>query len=136
METIPRKNKLGTDKFTAWSVQIRSFFWSLFSFIRTEHGDFLPKSSYSVRIQENTDQKTPYLDTFHAVIPSRQSSIFNIVTIFWLRSVRHNEAVRSSYWYCSLFNWYSLHSRLNSHYKAWSYKKKNHKKIKAYTKSF
>ena len=25
-------------------------------------------------------------------------------------------------------NWDSLHARLNSHYKAWSYKKKKHKK--------
>ena len=33
------------------------------------------------------------------------------------------------------FNWDSLHARLNSHYKAWSYKKKGHKKIKAYRKS-
>ena len=33
------------------------------------------------------------------------------------------------------FNWDSLHARLNSHYKAWSYKKKKHKKIKAYRKS-
>ena len=32
-------------------------------------------------------------------------------------------------------NWDSLHARLNSHYKAWSYKKKKHKKIKAYRKS-
>ena len=32
-------------------------------------------------------------------------------------------------------NWNSLHARLNSHYQAWSYKKKKHKKIKAYTKS-
>ena len=30
----------------------------------------------------------------------------------------------------------SLHARLNSHYKAWGYKKKKHKKIKAYWKSF
>ena len=29
------------------------------------------------------------------------------------------------------FNWESLHARLNSHYKAWSYKKKKYKKIKA-----
>ena len=29
-------------------------------------------------------------------------------------------------------NWDSLHTRLNSHYEAWSYKKKKHKKIKAY----
>ena len=33
------------------------------------------------------------------------------------------------------FNWDSLHTRLNSHYEAWSYKKKKHKKIKAYWKS-
>ena len=32
------------------------------------------------------------------------------------------------------FNWGSLHVRLNSHYKAWSYKKKD-KKINAYRKS-
>ena len=36
------------------SVQIRSFFWSVFSRIRTEFGP----------------EKTPYLDTFHAVITS------------------------------------------------------------------
>ena len=30
------------------------------------------------------------------------------------------------------FNWDSLHARLNSHYEAWSYKKKKHKKITAY----
>ena len=33
------------------------------------------------------------------------------------------------------FNWYSLYARLNSHYEAWSYKKKKHKKIKLYRKS-
>ena len=27
------------------------------------------------------------------------------------------------------FNWDSFHARLNSHYEAWSYKKKKHKKI-------
>ena len=32
------------------------------------------------------------------------------------------------------FNWDSLHARLNSHYKAWSYKKKKRKNIKAYRK--
>ena len=34
------------------------------------------------------------------------------------------------------FNWDLLHAKLNSHYKAWSYKKKKHKKIKVYRKSF
>ena len=40
------------------SVQIRSFFWSVFSCIRTVHGDLRSK---------NKPEKTPYLDTFHAV---------------------------------------------------------------------
>ena len=29
------------------------------------------------------------------------------------------------------FNWDSFYTRLNSHYEAWSYKKKKHKKVKA-----
>ena len=33
------------------------------------------------------------------------------------------------------FNWISIHARLNSHYEAWRYKKKKHKKVKAYRKS-
>ena len=33
------------------------------------------------------------------------------------------------------FNWDSLHKRLSSHYKACTYKKKKHKKVKAYKKS-
>ena len=33
------------------------------------------------------------------------------------------------------FSWDSLHERLDSHYKEWSYKKKTHKKIKAHKKS-
>ena len=38
-------------------VQIRSFFWSVFSWIRTEYGDIGSTSPYSVRMRENTDQK-------------------------------------------------------------------------------
>ena len=34
--------------------------------IRTEYVDLLCKSPYSVRMMENIDQKTPYLDNFHA----------------------------------------------------------------------
>ena len=40
------------------SVQIRSFFLSVFSCIRTECRDLRGKSTYSIRIQENKDQKT------------------------------------------------------------------------------
>ena len=39
------------------SVQIRSFFWSVFSLIRTEFGDLRSKSPCSIRIMENTDQE-------------------------------------------------------------------------------
>ena len=39
------------------SVQIRSYFWCVFSCIRIELGDLRSKSPYSIRIQENTDQK-------------------------------------------------------------------------------
>ena len=38
------------------SVQMRSSFWSIFSRIRTEYGEILRISPYSVRIRENTDQ--------------------------------------------------------------------------------
>ena len=52
------------------SVQIRSFFCSVFSCIRTEHGDLLPKSLYAVRIQENLTRKNSVFGQFHAVIIS------------------------------------------------------------------
>ena len=39
------------------SVQMQSFFWSVFFRIRPEYGDLPSNSNYSVRIQENTDQK-------------------------------------------------------------------------------
>ena len=39
------------------SVQIRNFFWSVFSCIWTEYGEILHISPYSVRMRENTDQK-------------------------------------------------------------------------------
>ena len=41
------------------SVQIRSFFWSVFSYIRTEYG----LSTYLARIRENTDRKNFRIST-------------------------------------------------------------------------
>ena len=46
------------------SVQIRSFFWSLFSRIRTEYGEIRSISPYSVRMRENADQKKLHIRTF------------------------------------------------------------------------
>ena len=39
------------------SVQIWSFFWSVFSHIRTEGGDLRRKCPYSVQMRENADKK-------------------------------------------------------------------------------
>ena len=55
------------------SVQIRSFFWSVFSRILTEYGEILRISACSVRMQENTDQKNyvfghiSHSATFHKI---------------------------------------------------------------------
>ena len=40
------------------------FFWPVFSRIRTEYGELLCISLYSVRMREDTDQKTSYTDIF------------------------------------------------------------------------
>ena len=39
------------------SVQIWSFLWSVFSCLGIEYGDLRIKSPYSIRTQENTDQR-------------------------------------------------------------------------------
>ena len=51
------------------SVQIRSFFRSVFSRIRTEYGEIRYLSVlFSPNAGKYGPEKTPYLDTFHAVI--------------------------------------------------------------------
>ena len=69
------------------SVQIRSFFWSLFSCTRIEYGDLLRKSPYSVRIQENTDQKKLRIGTLFTQCRSliRLNSL-NIRSEIWWQS--------------------------------------------------
>ena len=46
------------------SVQIRSFFWSVWSRIWTEYGEMRSISPYSVRIRKNTDQKNSVFGHF------------------------------------------------------------------------
>ena len=48
-------------------VHIRGFSGPHFFRFRTEYGNLLCKFPYSVRMRENTDQKTPITDTFQAV---------------------------------------------------------------------
>ena len=49
------------------SVKIRSYFWSVFSCIRTEYGDLRSKFEYSPNTGKHGPEITPYLDNFHAV---------------------------------------------------------------------
>ena len=51
------------------------------------------------------------------------------------KSGKKERKVVSFSFFFFFLNWYSLHARLNSHYEAWSYKKRKHKKVKAYRKS-
>ena len=51
------KTKNDLIKHCVKSIQIQSFFWSVFSCIRTEYGEILRISPYSVRMPKNTDQK-------------------------------------------------------------------------------
>ena len=48
------------------SVQIRSFFLSVFSYFPTEYGDL--RSKFSPNTGKYGPEKNPYLDTFHAVM--------------------------------------------------------------------
>ena len=50
-------NNVGWKTHCVKSVQIRSFFWSIFSRTRTVYGMILRISPYSVRMRENKDQK-------------------------------------------------------------------------------
>ena len=69
------------------SVQIRSIFWSMFSRIRTEYGEILRISPYSVRMRKDTDQKKIRIWILFTqwclqpVIISRLSSTFYVSTI-------------------------------------------------------
>ena len=53
------------------SIQIRSFFWSVFSRIRTEYREirsiYEHLSVFSLNARKYGAEKTSYLDTFHAV---------------------------------------------------------------------
>ena len=62
------------------SVQMRHFFWSVFSCIQTEYGEKRSISPYSPNAGKYGAEKTPYLDTFYSygmknfvTIPTRLS---------------------------------------------------------------
>ena len=75
------------------SVQIRRFFWSVFSRVQTEYGEIFRISPYWVWLRENTDQRklhtwthTPYLDNSILHSWTKRSLSFPKQEItFWLR---------------------------------------------------
>ena len=64
------------------SVQIGSFFWSVFSRIRTEYEEISEGenteylSVFSPNAGKYGTEKAPYLDTFHAVIHTKDLDLF------------------------------------------------------------
>ena len=63
MSAWSKKMKLSFTEDCMKSVQMRTFFWSLFSSIRTEYADLRNTSPFSVQIQENTDHKKLHIRT-------------------------------------------------------------------------
>ena len=114
------------------SVQIRSFFWSVFSCIRTEYGD-IRSSQYEyrkIRIRKNSvfghyfsvfspntgkyrPEKTPYLDTFQTVhdVPEglRYHPKSRAVVSQWCKNGHIKNYMRDSTiqyrWICKIIHW-------------------------------
>ena len=84
------------------SVQICRFFWSVFPRIWAEYGEILLISNTGIYGPE----KTPYLDTFHAVLKSRAIMIYKSIgggktrnldekCHFYIHKVLHNYKSKS-----------------------------------------
>ena len=67
------------------------FFWSVFSRIRTEYGDFASKSLYSVVMWENTDQKNSEYGHF---LHSGNGNSFMVISSFMAKTVQSIITVR------------------------------------------
>ena len=63
-ETLSLNNECKTKEHCVKCVQIRSFFWSVFSRVRTEYVEIRNMSSYSVRMRENSNQKSSVFGHF------------------------------------------------------------------------
>ena len=86
-------------------VQIRRFFWSVFSRIRTECGEIRSISPYSVRIRENTEQKTSVFGHFSRSVKSDDLQDIHFLKIYSVSfELQLNLSTRS----CELFGSFSL----------------------------
>ena len=64
LKSAENGNSSGLSQHYLESVQIRSYFWSIFFCIRTEYGEI---SVLSPNTRKYGPEIAPYLDTFHAV---------------------------------------------------------------------
>ena len=80
--------------------KIRSFFWSVFFCIRTEYRDLLRKSPYSVRIQENGDQKKLRIWTLFRLCGHCEKCARSFTS--WNTKIRCNSIM---IWLSELINW-------------------------------
>ena len=78
-------------------------------------------------------RKQTLISNFHQNITDYLS--YTNTNTFFLISTDKKRNIFHNIFSTFCFNCDSLHARLNSHYEAWSYKKKKHKKITAYRKS-
>ena len=69
------------------SVQMRSSFWSIFSRIRTEYGEILRISPYSVRMRGNTDQNN---FEYRHFLRSGYFKVFTFENEMWWRFIWNN----------------------------------------------
>ena len=76
------------------SVQIRSFFWSVFSCIQTEYGDLLSKYLYSVRTHENTNHKKLHTSTFFT--QCKLKNIWQLKAISVAQTVQYPQSMKES----------------------------------------
>ena len=108
--------------------------WKGLSFDSTNKSSYvMSKASLGKYKKPSTDSKL--YKKSKKIIPTRN----NFIVVFASKFRGINPHVTWGWWEVMFvllfFNWDSLHTSLNSHYKAWSYKKKKHKKIKSYRKS-
>ena len=83
-----------------------------------------------------------FLGMFYESLPSKRVTKIRLISLDTLKKVTvkivskvlFETHVANDFFFLFLFNHDSLHARLNRHCEAWSYKKKEHKKITAYSK--
>ena len=110
----PYFSVFGLNKEIYKSVQIRSFFWAVFSCFRTEYGDLWSKSLYSVRIQEKTEQKKVIKE-----INSIYTALVKLVKIFF-NSVSKKRFLVSNQFYETELKFSFSSKVVNGGYSKWT----------------